>query len=89
MRIALTGTLANGRSFYVDKITRTGHTFVKSVSKTTDILVLADEGEKQTNKYKKAVACETRIMLADEFYTFLKTEESKKEQEQLSLADTL
>ena len=65
-KIAITGTLTKKRAEYVNEITRLGHKFAKSVSKTTDYLVIGGDKGTVSNKRKDAEAKGVQVLSEDE-----------------------
>ena len=70
----ITGTLKEPRKYYEDLITKHGHVFQKSITKTTDYLVC---GDKAGSKKAKAEKMGITILTEEELINKLKEGDQK------------
>ncbi len=70
-KICITGALSEKRQVIEDKIRNCGGIVVSAVSKTTDILV-TNESDPTSSKFKKAIEFKTNIMSESELLNLLK-----------------
>ncbi len=71
LKICITGALSEKRSVIEDMIREGGGIMVNSVSKNTDMLV-TNETDPNSSKYKKALELKTRIITEEELLKLLK-----------------